>query len=102
VDPGQRFGSLAVRQREIEENDVDRGLGQASDAGIEPVDMREGEPAGTGFRQKFPQQTGVAGIVLNQQDMCGTGAHLVPVCWWTGNTTIPSQKSSMDRTTRTN
>ena len=69
---------------------------------IEPVDMREGEPAGAGFRQEFPQKTSIAGIVFDQQDMCGTGAHLVPFCGGTGKTTIPSQKSSMDRTTRMN
>ena len=50
--------------------------------------MREGEPAGAGFRQEFPQKTSIAGIVFDQQDMCGTGAHLVPFCGGTGKTTI--------------
>ncbi len=102
VHPHEGLSPLAVRQGEIQENDVERGLSQASDGGIEPVDMREGEPAGAAFRQEFPQKTSIAGIVFNQQDMRGTGAHLAPFCGGTGNTTIPSQKSSMDRTTRMN
>ncbi len=102
VHPDQGLCPLAVRQREIQQNDVERGLSQASDGGIEPVDVREGEPAGAGFRQEFLQKTSIAGIVFNQQDMGRTGAHLVPFWGGTGNTTIPSQKSSMDRTTRMN
>lgn len=100
---GQGFGPVTVRQGEVQQDDVDPGLAQLGEGACQPVGMDELESTGACLRQELPQEARIARVVLDQENVCEAAApHLVQPLPLTGRTTMPSQKSSMDRTTLTN
>ncbi len=99
----ERVESMAVRQGQIEQYERDASFLHARDSLGKPINMSDPEPAVIGFRQQHAQQPGIARIVLDEQNMRGGVVHgrvySLPLA---GSTTIPSQKSSIDRTTLMN
>ena len=69
---GQRFQARAVRQAQVEQHNMEGGAGRQGSGFGQGGGVGEHEVlAASGIRQVFPHQTGVAGIVLDEQQADG-------------------------------
>ena len=87
----------AVRETQIQQDQVDLVLVQPLQPISQPGHPLDGKILDLGFGQHLPDQAGVSRIVLHQQDSGWLGAHHAPHLG--GSITTVSQKSSMDFTT---
>jgi hypothetical protein len=70
---------MAVRQGQIEEDDVDPALLQARDPGRKAIHMGKPEPVMIRLREKFTQEPDIARIVFDEQDMDWEFVHGQPL-----------------------
>ena len=99
VDGGKGLDPPAVGQRQVQQHDIDAAALDALKRCPEPIDVLDlvGVPQAVG--ERLPNQAGVPGVVLDQEDLDGRVAHDL---WSGGYLTMDSQKSSMDLTTCAN
>ena len=104
VDLGERLEAQAVGQRQVEQHEGDIAAGKRLETAREAVGVLEPESGGRLLQEHFPDQAGVARVVLDQQD----GLQAVDNCHAEvhhlagGRVTTVSQNRSIDCTTTMN
>ena len=98
LGPAECFSAIAVGKSKVQKNRVDSPVPETQESCRQPVGSLQVELISGKIRERFPDQPGIAGIVLDQQN----GLSLIADCLWFGNLTMASQKSSRDFTTLMN